>query len=89
MAGSVAKVNGTAGLGPIGAVGIVVALITMMTLLPAALAIFGRRAFWPLVPYGPSGELPPIGLPRWLARIAPIRLPCRTRRASASPRAIP
>ena len=52
---SVAEVNGTAGLGPIGAVGIVVALITMMTLLPAALAIFGRKAFWPLIPYGPSG----------------------------------
>jgi RND superfamily putative drug exporter len=56
---SVAKVNGTAGLGPIGAVGIVVALVTMMTLLPAALAIFGRKAFWPLVPYGPAGPPPP------------------------------
>jgi RND superfamily putative drug exporter len=52
---SVARVNGTAGLGPIGAMGIVVALITQLTLLPAALAIFGRRAFWPLIPFGPAG----------------------------------
>ena len=56
---SVAEVNGTAGLGPIGAVGIVVALITMMTLLPASLAIFGRKAFWPLIPYGPAGAPAP------------------------------
>ena len=27
----------------------------MLTLLPALLAIFGRKAFWPLVPYGPAG----------------------------------
>ena len=34
------------GLGPIGAMGIAVAMISMLTLLPALLAIFGRRAFW-------------------------------------------
>jgi putative drug exporter of the RND superfamily len=51
---SVAKVNGTAGLGPVGAVAILVALVTQLTLLPALLVIFGRRAFWPLVPYGPG-----------------------------------
>jgi RND superfamily putative drug exporter len=56
---SVAKVNGTAGLGPIGAMGVLVALVTMLTLLPALLAIFGRRAFWPLVPYGPAGAPEP------------------------------
>ena len=43
---SLAKVEGTAGLGPIGAVGIAVAMISMLTLLPAMLAITGRRAFW-------------------------------------------
>ncbi|HSD76145.1 MAG TPA: MMPL family transporter, partial [Solirubrobacteraceae bacterium] len=48
---SVAKVNGTAGLGPIGALGILCAMLAMLTLLPALLAIFGRRAFWPLVPH--------------------------------------
>ena len=62
---SVAEVNGTAGLGPIGAVGIGVALITMMTLLPASLVIFGRKAFWPLIPYGPSG--PPE--PGWVQKV--------------------
>src|SRR3954454_1830906 len=56
---SVAKVNGTAGLGPIGAMGVLVALVTQLTLLPALLAIFGRRAFWPLVPYGPAGAPQP------------------------------
>jgi RND superfamily putative drug exporter len=53
---SVAKVNGTAGLGPIGALGVGVAMVSMLTLLPALLAIFGRRAFWPRVPrFGAEG----------------------------------
>ena len=47
----VAKVNGTAGLGPIAAIGIACAALSMLTLLPALLTIFGRRAFWPFVPH--------------------------------------
>jgi RND superfamily putative drug exporter len=43
---SLAEVNGTAGLGPIGAMGVGLAMISMLTLLPSALVIFGRRAFW-------------------------------------------
>jgi putative drug exporter of the RND superfamily len=43
---SLAEVNGTAGLGPIGAMGVGLAMISMLTLLPAALTIFGFRAFW-------------------------------------------
>jgi RND superfamily putative drug exporter len=50
-----AEVNSTAGLGPIGALGVGLAMIFMLTMLPAALTICGRRAFWPFVPYGPSG----------------------------------
>ena len=50
-----AEVNSTAGLGPIGALGVGLAMIFMLTMLPAALTIFGRRAFWPFIPYGPSG----------------------------------
>jgi RND superfamily putative drug exporter len=46
-----AKVNGTAGLGPIAAMGIACAALSMLTLLPALLTIFGRRAFWPFVPH--------------------------------------
>jgi putative drug exporter of the RND superfamily len=50
----VARVNGTAGLGPIAAMGIACAALAMLTLLPALLTIFGRRAFWPFVPHTPE-----------------------------------
>jgi putative drug exporter of the RND superfamily len=50
----IAKVNGTAGLGPIAAIGIACAALSMLTLLPALLTIFGRRAFWPFVPHTPE-----------------------------------
>ncbi|MDO8213227.1 MMPL family transporter [Conexibacter sp. CPCC 206217] len=53
---SLAEVNGTAGLGPVAAIGVALAMIAMLTLLPALLAITGRRAFWPFVPqFGGSG----------------------------------
>jgi putative drug exporter of the RND superfamily len=55
---TVAKVNGTSGLGPIGALGVACAAISMLTLLPAMLTIFGRRAFWPFVPHTPSWSAP-------------------------------
>jgi RND superfamily putative drug exporter len=48
---TVARVNGTSGLGPIAAIGIACAALAMLTLLPALLTIFGRRAFWPFVPH--------------------------------------
>jgi len=51
---TVAKVNGTSGLGPIGAIGVACAAISMLTLLPALLTIYGRRAFWPFVPHTPQ-----------------------------------
>jgi putative drug exporter of the RND superfamily len=53
-----AKVNGTAGLGPIAAMGIACAALSMLTLLPALLTIFGRRAFWPFVPHTPETVSP-------------------------------
>ncbi|WP_277453128.1 MMPL family transporter [Janibacter sp. DB-40] len=37
-------------LGPIGALGIVGAMVAALTLLPAALALLGRAAFWPSIP---------------------------------------
>ncbi|MBV9716438.1 MAG: MMPL family transporter [Solirubrobacterales bacterium] len=53
---SLAEVNGTSGLGPIGAMGVALAVAAMLTLLPAALVVGGRRAFWPFVPaYGSAG----------------------------------
>ena len=51
---TIAKVNGTAGLGPIGAIGVACAALSMLTLLPALLTAFGRRAFWPFVPHTPT-----------------------------------
>ena len=47
---TLAKVNGTAGLGPIGALGVAVAVLSTLTLLPALLLITGRKAFWPRIP---------------------------------------
>ncbi len=38
------------GLGPVGAVGIAGAMFSSLTLLPAALLLLGRRAFWPFQP---------------------------------------
>jgi putative drug exporter of the RND superfamily len=65
---SIAKVNGTSGMGPIVAMGVACAALSMLTLLPALLTIFGRRAFWPFVPHTPEWELakqlPPGGLGR-------------------------
>ncbi|MEX2413837.1 MAG: MMPL family transporter [Thermoleophilaceae bacterium] len=51
---TIARVNGTAGLGPLGALGVACAALAMLTLLPAMLTIFGRRAFWPFVPHAPD-----------------------------------
>ncbi len=51
---SLARVNGTSGLGPLGALGVFCAALSMLTLLPALLLIFGRRAFWPFVPHTPD-----------------------------------
>jgi putative drug exporter of the RND superfamily len=61
---SIAEVNSTAGLGPIGAMGIAMAMLFMLTMLPALLVVCGRRAFWPFVPDGPAGPVPPHAL-RW------------------------
>lgn len=45
-----ASVPGTRGLGVAAAVGLLIALGFTVTLLPAALAVAGRRVFWPFVP---------------------------------------
>lgn len=51
-----AKVNGTAGLGPLGALGVLTALLVQLTLLPALLVAVGRKPFWPRVPhFGDAG----------------------------------
>jgi putative drug exporter of the RND superfamily len=62
---TLAKVNGTAGLGPIAAIGIACAALSMLTLLPALLTIFGRRAFWPFVPHTAETAPPADSLSAW------------------------
>jgi len=47
---SFANLEGTRSLGLACATGIIVAMISALTVLPAALVIFGRFVFWPLVP---------------------------------------
>jgi RND superfamily putative drug exporter len=39
------------GLGPVGAVGIAGAMLSSLTLLPMALVLLGRKAFWPFEPH--------------------------------------
>ncbi|HYP56045.1 MAG TPA: MMPL family transporter [Solirubrobacterales bacterium] len=60
-----AKVNGTAGLGPIAAIGIACAALSMLTFLPALLTIFGRRAFWPFVPHTGATAPGPHSISDW------------------------
>ena len=80
---TIAKVNGTSGMGPIAAMGVACAALSMLTLLPALLTIFGRRAFWPFVPHS-TEWLAPEGVqagrmrrriadgPRWPAQMLVI-----------------
>lgn len=42
--------NSNKALGPIGASGIVFSIIAALTFLPAALALLGRKAYWPFMP---------------------------------------
>ena len=59
---TLAKVNGTAGLGPTGALAVLVAILSMLTFLPALLTVVGRRPFWPMVPHGPGDTTQEHGL---------------------------
>ncbi|HWB69221.1 MAG TPA: MMPL family transporter, partial [Solirubrobacterales bacterium] len=65
---TIAKVNGTSGLGPIAAIGIACAALSMLTLLPALLTIFGRRAFWPFVPHTEQTAPSEDAVPAWSRR---------------------
>ena len=44
------ELNSNRGLGPIGAIGIVFSMVASLTLLPAALGLLGKSAFWPRAP---------------------------------------
>ncbi|WP_198586791.1 MMPL family transporter [Glycomyces xiaoerkulensis] len=51
-----AAVSSTAALGPVLIVGVVSAVLASTTLLPAALTLFGRAVFWPVIPRHEPGE---------------------------------
>ena len=59
---TLARMNSTAGLGPVLAIGVTVTLLVMITLLPALLVIFGRWMFWPKRPAFGSSEPTSSGL---------------------------
>lgn len=61
------------GLGPVGAIGIAGAMLSSLTLLPAALVLLGRRAFWPLQPRFGSEHTDTRGLWGRLARLIAAR----------------
>ncbi|WP_460750276.1 MMPL family transporter [Nocardiopsis oceani] len=46
-----ADLASTRSLGPVVAIGVAAAMLAAMTFLPAALALFGRAAFWPSAPH--------------------------------------
>jgi putative drug exporter of the RND superfamily len=55
----VARIGSIRSLGPVAAIGVAVAMVAGVTLLPALLAIVGRRGFWPrrrLIAYHAPGE---------------------------------
>ena len=73
---ALADFNATREMGPLLALGIVVMMACGLTLLPALLAVFGRRAFWPAVPREEPVERTPA---RWkrigaLVRRRPVLL---------------
>lgn len=47
---ALAVIPGTRGLGVAAAIGLLIALAAVLLVLPAALAVCGRRIFWPLIP---------------------------------------
>lgn len=57
------------GLGPVGAIGIAGSMLSSLTLLPAALVLLGRKAFWPMPPAFGSEHTDTRGLWGRLARL--------------------
>jgi putative drug exporter of the RND superfamily len=72
----VADLGSTRNLGPVNAIGVVLVLLAGLTLLPALLAIVGRKGFWPstkLVAYRPDR----IETPQLLPGLGPLSLPMK------------
>lgn len=58
---TLATIPSTRGIGVAAAVGLLVALAAVLLVLPAALAVVGRRVFWPFVPRPDRGTAEPAG----------------------------
>jgi RND superfamily putative drug exporter len=57
-----AELDSTASMGPVLALGVACTMLAALTLLPALLAIVGRRAFWPRVPLVEDDTIDPATL---------------------------
>jgi RND superfamily putative drug exporter len=64
-----ADLRSTQNLGPALAIGVAVTLLAGLTLLPALLAIFGRKSFWPRVPAAGSEPVKPAGVWRRIGHL--------------------
>ena len=69
-----AVIPGTRGLGVAAAAGLVVAVLAVLFVLPSALAVCGRRVFWPVIPR--VGDTPKVGVWQRLATTV-VRKPVR------------
>lgn len=67
---ALAVIPGTHGLGIVAAVGIILALLFVLFVLPPALAVAGRKAFWPLIPTPKDGGNQAAEKPSMYRRVA-------------------
>ncbi len=66
---TVADVKSTESMGPVLALGVAIMLLAGLTLLPALLAILGRKSFWPAVPRKGSAPRRPFGVWRRIGHL--------------------
>ncbi len=66
---TVADVKSTESMGPVLALGVTIMVLAGLTLLPALLAILGRKSFWPAVPREGSEPKRPFGIWRRIGHL--------------------
>ncbi len=66
---TVADVKSTESMGPVLALGVAIMVLAGLTLLPALLAILGRKSFWPVVPSQGSTPKRPFGIWRRIGHL--------------------
>jgi len=80
-----ATITANRGLGPVAALGIAGGLLASLTLLPALLAVTGRRVFWPRTPH-PADAAGPTVLPGTVDNPAAPSRSCATASPPSRPR---